>query len=61
MTEFYAAVYEPPLAGELPLVAVILSNGEVKLAFAVSSIVEGEAKLNDALRGLKEAGEDTEA
>jgi hypothetical protein len=52
MPELRGAVYEPS-EPDMPLVAIILSDGEVKLAIPVSSVAEGESKLLFALQGLK--------
>ena len=37
MAEFFAAVYDPP-GPAMPYVAVVVSGGEVKMAFAVSRL-----------------------
>ena len=49
MTAYKTAVYEPT-DPDMPLVAVLLDGDEVKLAFTVSGVVEGERKLRLEVR-----------
>ena len=60
MTEFSAAVYDPPHPA-MPYVAVVVSRGEVKMAIAVSSVAEGEATIEEMLAGLKKLAEEHQA
>lgn len=52
MAEFVGAVYDPP-APQMPYVAIIVSDGELKFAMAVPNVGEGEARLSEVLAGLK--------
>jgi hypothetical protein len=53
MAEAFAAVYHPP-AANMPIVAVIVSDGKVIFAQAVETVEEGEARLGAAMAALKE-------
>ncbi len=60
MAEFFAAVYDPP-GPHMPHLAVVVSNGEVTVAIAVSSVEEGEARIQTALAGLKKLADEHQA